>query len=472
MRCATSGKWLLALLTGCGGTSSLQPGPDADGDVSSSGGESSTPTSAGSTAAADDVTSGTNADDTTSSDSGGSTAAVADTDGDLEDFVAVYTVGQTEVRPGGLGFVDLRSRANEVAILSDGDFVVFGVEEYVASDVIELPSLYRFSGKDGDMVWRDLDSVFASASNKTLALLGVGADDGIYLANGTERGQSISVTKRHADGEVAWQTTTDVWTQIHDAFRTLVGGVYNRHVHGGIVTDDDRAVVTLSAGDVSGLGLSYDVFVTFSDAATYNFVSSQLEITGPSSLRVSADELVVVAFGADGVTLMLLRVELSTGTLTSPPIEIGMSGYAAGPPDAEGLRWGVVDVHDATGSEFWVLMRESYDGATLQQHVFRFGADGEVLGHALVEPPDARYRAMTVTPGGLLIVGEGVDRGRQNTALLYDVGLASPPVSYEPDELVGYRVEWLGVDTRDDRTIMVGEIERRAIVLHGTVFGD
>lgn len=215
----------LSVAVGCGGSAGT---PDASGSTGASSDEMG---AASQTMDAADLTSGPSMGESTGADQdttgAGATTGVGDTGGaTFEDFTSIYLVGAPSVSPQVFDsdVVELQSRPQRMAVLSDGDFVVFGEEQWFSPSSGELwgPALYRFSGVDGTLRWKDV--AMPNQPNNMIAFLGVGEDDTITVAEGSDNSGGVQITRLAGDGSVEWESEDDLVADLGDELGVIAGG--------------------------------------------------------------------------------------------------------------------------------------------------------------------------------------------------------------------------------------------------------
>jgi hypothetical protein len=402
------------------------------------------------------------------------------------DFLSIYIAGEEPVAPADLpDDLDFEARPEQVGILSNGDFVVFGEEEYVGSSGGRYygRTVFRFSGKDGTLVWKDKPT-WSTAGQAPTRLLGVASDDASYLAKGGGTSR-LRLVRYEPDGEISLESPDS-----GEALEAELDGLNptgSKPITGSLVTNDDFIVVGLTVNSTTG------VFAVYDASAELLRVSTQPMTIRPRGFRERATgEVVAIAVditnqvGQQGARLQLVTLQPDTGELSA--VTVGTDEYVAGPAGSSEYEasWYGLDLQTAEDGDVWVTASESYsDDNPPRHHIFRIASDGSVVAHALAEPDPSMVGghiniyslpSLTVTPEGPLVVGyyhDVIGSGFYTypIAYLYDEGLSFLR-NHQLAELADHRVEWASAATRDGRTIFVGEINRDTIVLHGTAFGD
>lgn len=457
------------------GTSSSATTSSAD---ASTGQPPGTTTASEATAATSSLSTGAE-DSITSDTTHGADESSSGTEGEpLHDFLSIYIAGEGNVGPIGVPeAVVLEAAPLQLELLSDGDFVVFGEEDYQTGGVGPIypaDAVYRFSGVDGTLVWKQLQHTPKNLQR----LLGVASDDAIYVAAGSP--SSFFIRRYEPDGEISLRSP-DSGDALEAELEALAGPSPSTVLSGSIVTSDDRIVAGIT------LEAAISVFAVFEANTELSYVSSRPMSRSAVGLRERAPGEIVSAASevsdVDGVQMLrlqLIDLQLDTGELSA--VVVDTDGYEAGPTDPSDYAptWSPVDLQLAEGGDVWLIARENYfDDSPSRHHIFRVAADGTVVAHALAEPSGLAGEigtiftpSLTVTPDGPLVVGYYSDvyapgaYQPYSLALRYDDGLTLIE-DYQHPELAGYRVDWMSVATRDGRSIMVGEIEHAAIVSHG-----
>lgn len=460
---------------------SADTGPTASPDSSGStphASDDDAPSSTSGTMNADDADDGqtdTDDDDDTTGDPGT----------DAADFTTLYIAGTTKTGFADLDEVGLESRPQRIEMRSDGDLMVWGEEEYNAGGAAGIlwgNAVWRFSGTDGTLVWKDVDHYLDLP--RKVGFVGVGPDDASYVAVGVGLA-APGVRKYDPDGNEEWTTDDALTAQLDEALEAIGGIASAQAVIGGVVTQDNVVVVEFAIAD-------HVLFAAYESASQQLFISSLPETWPflPPVERPSGDLLtfgvdVAQSDGTQGQRVTLLDVSMPGGELASTPIDT--SALTVGPANGDTSYepyWSPVDFVEVPGStDSCVLLSEQYwDNAAERYHLIRVSATGELIGSVLVGPDGGgdflswQSSSLAATADGLLVVGHySVTAGP-----FYDTFPSADRFSWDLDALGdyslaaldGYEMRWDAAASSGTRTLIAGEIENATIVLHSAIIGQ
>ncbi|HVY48936.1 MAG TPA: hypothetical protein VHB21_23765 [Minicystis sp.] len=470
---------VLGLLVGAGcsagGTSALGAGAGGGGASSASHGEGVGVGGATSSGA----TSGIGGASPTSSSSGGastvgsggSTSGAGGAGGAQTDFVVAYVAGSATTGTLGTSSVTtLQSDAREVALLSNGDFVVVGDEQTDPGGDAGLhwePSVYVASGADGSLLWKDVDSLLEHPRYVAgeADLVGVDAADHVYLAGSP----GLQLAKLSRGGSRIWATPDPSNADaIHAYVHGVAGGAAGITASGGALTSAGSTVLLGHAvGDAASPG-HWAIAVEVQADGSFGWMTNLLGVAPaiPVVFDTGTDVAAVMTDwrAADpqkgGLGIALTHIDASSGGMVSvaiPPPD----GYPAAPSPtgADYVRnWQPKAAARLADGSFVVLADESFfDDVSLPPLLWRVSDTGQLLGHVeLGDDDDAR--AVATTPEGFVLLGTSRATGRA-IARRYDAALHPLGDDATMQALAGYAATFRGGASRDGATLLVGHFE-------------
>ncbi len=403
------------------------------------------------------------------------------------EFVAAYLAGWGVGNPTNVFESQfLKATPQRVELLSNGDLVVSGVEDTPSPNpgVTAFESrLYRFAGRDGELVWKD---DHWAAPHVFRSLVAVGPDDTV-LTHTWDRNafsaERFGLRMLSAGGETLWETPTDFEQAVYE----IIDPARDREAlpTGGIQPDG----ITVVAQSFVGGGARATCFAVFDTAGARQGGDCVLGVeasVGP--VATARGELSWLGFDgrADVIGGFQVSSELSILTVDAAlgearVVTLDASPFETPPPsEIEVTRafWFPVAVTREPGGALRIVAVEQY-GAYDNYHVLRVADAGQVQAHALLYAPRAsdgflpRIAAMAETPGGALVVGAREVNPITRYAAIIDAELASEAVlgatgAFALPELDGFAVAWRGVASRGGKTVLVGSLEDSAILIFST----